>query len=159
MSFQTCKSFVRLREHNLGYFRWKPGGLWLSLWLPSNCHCQGPEKYEKLHQNCPSAISCSTITLWSYKNTCQLCQGSDILESICWTQTVYAVLCQPHHTNTSSTFVFHTFLGPDSVNCLAVNGTVLKTNEAFTGLDRNAGKWIITTFHCGVEYPFVKLVS
>ncbi len=44
---------------------------------------------------------------------------------------------------------FHTFLGQDSENCLAVNGTftsipvfiqnilnsVLKTNEAFTGLE------------------------
>ncbi len=50
--------------------------------------------------------------------------------------------------------VFHTFLGLDSVNYLAVNGTVtnipvfiqnilncvLKTNEAFTGLERHGGK-------------------
>ncbi len=47
--------------------------------------------------------------------------------------------------------VFHTFLGLDSVNCLAVNGTVIslpvfiqnnlncvpKTNKAFTGLERH----------------------
>ncbi len=47
--------------------------------------------------------------------------------------------------------VFHTFLDLDSVNCLAVDGTVtslpvfiqnilscvLKTNEAFTGLERH----------------------
>ncbi len=25
---------------------------------------------------------------------------STILENICWTQTAYAVLCQPHHTDT-----------------------------------------------------------
>ncbi len=50
--------------------------------------------------------------------------------------------------------VFHTFLGLDSVNCLAVNGTVtslpvfilnilncvLKMNEAFTGFERHGGK-------------------
>ncbi len=56
--------------------------------------------------------------------------------------------------------VFHTFLGLDSVNCLAVNGTVtslpgfiqnilncvLKTNKAFTGLERHGGKWLMTKF-------------
>ncbi len=50
--------------------------------------------------------------------------------------------------------VFHTFMGLDSVNCLAVNGTftslpifiqnilncVPKTIEAFTGLERHGGK-------------------
>ncbi len=50
-------------------------------------------------------------------------------------------------------YVFHTFLGLDNANCLAVNGTVtslpvffqnilncvLKTNEAFTGLERHGG--------------------
>ncbi len=55
---------------------------------------------------------------------------------------------------------FHTFLGQDSENCLAVNGTftsipvfiqnilnsVLKTNEAFTGLEQHGGKWLMTTF-------------
>ncbi len=30
------KSFVRLRKHNLRYFGWEPGGLWLSHWLPNN---------------------------------------------------------------------------------------------------------------------------
>ncbi len=53
---------------------------------------------------------------------------------------------------------FHTFLGLGSVNCLAVNGTVtnlpvfiqnilncvLKTNKAFTGLERHGGKWLMT---------------
>ncbi len=34
-------------EHNLRYFGWKPGGLWLSHWLPSKYHCQGPEKSER----------------------------------------------------------------------------------------------------------------
>ncbi len=56
--------------------------------------------------------------------------------------------------------VFHTFLGLDSVNCLAVNGTVTslpvliqnilncvpKTNKAFTGLERHGGKWLMTKF-------------
>ncbi len=32
-------------------FWMKTGGLWLSHWLPSKLHCQGPEKYEKHHQN------------------------------------------------------------------------------------------------------------
>ncbi len=57
-------------------------------------------------------------------------------------------------------FVFHTFLGLDSGIYLAVNGTVtnllvfilnilncvLKTNEAFMGLERHGGKWLMTTF-------------
>ncbi len=61
--------------------------------------------------------------------------------------------------------VFQTFLGLDSVNCLAVNGTVTslpvfiqnilncvpKTNEAFTGLERHGGKRLMTKFHFGVE--------
>ncbi len=38
-------------EHNLRYFGWKSGGLWLSHWLPSKEHCQGPEKYEIRRQN------------------------------------------------------------------------------------------------------------
>ncbi len=46
--------------------------------------------------------------------------------------------------------VFYTFLGLDSVNCLAVNGTVTScvptTNEAFTGLERHGGKWLMTKF-------------
>ncbi len=56
--------------------------------------------------------------------------------------------------------VFHTFLGLDSVNCLAVNGIVtslpvfiqnilncfLKTNKAFTGLERHGGKWLMIQF-------------
>ncbi len=47
---------------------------------------------------------------------------------------------------------FHTFLGLDSGNYLAVNGTVTslllnilncvpKAIEAFTGLERHGGKW------------------
>ncbi len=50
--------------------------------------------------------------------------------------------------------VIHTFLGVDSVNCLAVNRTITslpfliqnilncvpKTNRAFTGLERHGGK-------------------
>ncbi len=56
-----------------------------------------------------------------------------------------------------SDHVFYTFLGLDSVNCLAVNVTVtslpvfiqnilncvLKMNEAFTGLE-HGGKWLMT---------------
>ncbi len=52
--------------------------------------------------------------------------------------------------------VFHTFLDLDSVNCLAVNGTVkslpvliqkinncVRPNKAFTGLERHGGKWLM----------------
>ncbi len=56
--------------------------------------------------------------------------------------------------------VFHTFLDLDSVIYLAVNGTitslpvfiqniincVLNTNEAFTGLERHGGKWLMSIF-------------
>ncbi len=56
--------------------------------------------------------------------------------------------------------VFYTFLSLDSVIFLAVNGTVtslpvfipnilkcvLKTNKAFTGLERHEGKWLMTQF-------------
>ncbi len=56
-------------KNKLRYFRWKPGGLWLSHWLISNSHCQGTEKYEKHHQDSPSAISGSIGTLWCEENT------------------------------------------------------------------------------------------
>ncbi len=56
--------------------------------------------------------------------------------------------------------VFHTFMGLESVNSLAVNGTVTslpvfiqnilncvpKMNKAFTGLERHGGKWLMTKF-------------
>ncbi len=56
--------------------------------------------------------------------------------------------------------VFHTFLGLDSAIFLAVNGTVTsppvfiqnnlncvpKMNEAFIGLERHCGKWLMTKF-------------
>ncbi len=55
--------------------------------------------------------------------------------------------------------IFHTFLGLDSV-IYTVNGTVTslpvfiqnilnyvpRTNEAFMGLERHGGKWLMTTF-------------
>ncbi len=55
---------------------------------------------------------------------------------------------------------FYTFLCLDSVNYLAVNGTVTslpvfiqnilncvsRTNKAFTGLERRGGKWLMTKF-------------
>ncbi len=34
------------------------------------------------------------------------CHHSAILESIHWMQTAYAFLCQPHHTDTFSTFIY-----------------------------------------------------
>ncbi len=61
-------------------------------------------------------------------------------------------------------YVFHTFLGLDSVIYLAVNGTVTslrvfiiskfqnilncvaKTNKAFTGLEQHGGKGLMTKF-------------
>ncbi len=186
--------------------------------------------------SCENTFPPQKITL--FNNSSPLCQRSIILENICWTQAAYASLCQPHLTDTSSTFVyvliwmktaypcgaadteqptqfassgyspkwryadaeetncwiksffggvfciqkvfsqlhnitveplmadglfwqcFYTFLCLDSVNCLAVNGTVTsllvfiqnilncvpKTNKAFTGLERNWGKWLMTTF-------------
>ncbi len=66
----------------------------------------------------PSTISGSTVTLWSYENILYTkktkirtlfnnlsppSQRSAILESIRWTQTTYAVLCQVHHTDTADT--------------------------------------------------------
>ncbi len=33
-------------------------------------------------------------------------QRSTILENIRWMETVYALLCQPHHTDTSSTYIY-----------------------------------------------------
>ncbi len=57
---------------------------------------------------------------------------------------------------------FHTFLGLDSVIYLGVNGTVTasrfhpnilncvpKMNEAFMGLERHGGKWLMTIFILG----------
>ncbi len=64
---------------------------------------------------------------------------------------------------------FHTFLGLNSVIYLAVNGTVtslpvfiqnilncvLKTNKAFTGLERHWGKWKMTIFILGWSIPLI----
>ncbi len=41
-----------------------------------------------------------------FNNLSPLLQRSAILENIRWTQVAYAVLCQPHHTDTSSMFVY-----------------------------------------------------
>ncbi len=63
---------------------------------------------------------------------------------------------------------FHTFMDLDSVIYLADNGTVtslpvfiqnilnyvLKTNEAFTGLERHGVSEKQQHFYFGVEYPF-----
>ncbi len=54
----------------------------------------------------------------------------------------------------SDNVFFYTFLGLDSVNCLAVNGTVTNLpvfilnilNCAFTGLERHGSKWLMTKF-------------
>ncbi len=42
---------------------------------------------------------------------------SAILESIRWTQTAYAVLCQPHLTDTSSTFIYAFDLNAEETKC------------------------------------------
>ncbi len=97
-----------------------------------------------------------------FNKSSSLRQRSTILENTHWAQTAYAVLCQPRHTLSMfklhnvmveplfwdySDDVFHTFLGLDKVNSLAVNGTVpsfpvflqnilncvTKTNEASYG--------------------------
>ncbi len=63
---------------------------------------------------------------------------------------------------------FHTFMDLDSAIYLAVNGTVtslpvfiqnilncvLKTNKAFTGLERHGGKWKMTIFILWWSNPF-----
>ncbi len=63
-SFQTQKaSFIF--GNTIKIFWMKPGGLWLSHWLPSNKQCQGPEKYEDIDK-----IVCHqwfNRNLWSYK--------------------------------------------------------------------------------------------
>ncbi len=122
-----------------------------------------------------------------FNNSSPLIHCSAIFENICWTQAAYALLCQPHHKDTSSMFVyaliwkccrrrivvvqltqksvcclclkqmeyfddvFHTFLDLNSVIYLAVNGSQVsrfscfpKMNEAFTGLERHGGKWLMT---------------
>ncbi len=44
----TPRKLCSSSEHNWIYFRLKPGGLWLSLWLLSKYHCWGPEKNESI---------------------------------------------------------------------------------------------------------------
>ncbi len=60
MSFQICKSFVRLRNTIQDI---------LDENQEAKLHCQGPEMYEKHRQDTPSAISGSIITLWSDEKT------------------------------------------------------------------------------------------
>ncbi len=47
MSFQTCKSFVHLRKHNLRYFGWKPGGCD----CPIDCQVNNTVKAQKSMKN------------------------------------------------------------------------------------------------------------
>ncbi len=64
MLLPCCSKPVKLLSifgTQLKIFWIKPGGLWLSLWLPNHFHCLGPEKYERRHQNSPSATSGSTV--------------------------------------------------------------------------------------------------
>ncbi len=78
--------------HTPRYFGWEPGGLWLSHWLRSKLHCQGPEKYEKHHQDTPSAISGSIWLLWSDENTfCMEIKQKERLYSTIWHCNVSSV--------------------------------------------------------------------
>ncbi len=116
-----------------------------------------------------------TTTLF---NNSSLHQHSDILEIIRWTQIAYAVLCQLHHTDTLFLFkskrrkrIFVVWLTQNSMRCfyLAVSWIVTslpvfiqnilscapKTNEAFTGLKRHAGKLCMKKkIQFGVEQTF-----
>ncbi len=135
------------------HFGWKLGGMWLSHWLPSKWHC-GPEKYENLRQNTPSAISGSIIMLWSEENT--FCtEIKNVFDFIQQLSRSFITLWLNHwwHKEYSGD-AFHTFLDLDSVIYMTVNGTVtslpvfiqhilncvLKTNKAFMGLKRHGGK-------------------
>ncbi len=46
---------------------------------------------------------------------------STILESIHWTQTAYAVLCQPHHTDMFSTFIYALIWTKTAYSCGAAD--------------------------------------
>ncbi len=122
----------------------------------------------------------STVILLSYENTfCKqrkqkwwlystisssLHQCSAILESMRWTQTTYAVLCQPHHTDTLFSFVCSLIRMKNSASmrlnhCWALTVLIVwqsmgqsrvfiksilncfqKTNKAFTDFKWHGGK-------------------
>ncbi len=71
MSFQLVK-LCSSSEHNLRYFGWKPRGLWLSHWLPSNENGQDPEKYETHCQDTLSGVQSDCyeatriLSVWKY---------------------------------------------------------------------------------------------
>ncbi len=70
MSFQTRKSFVRLRNTIEDILDENREACDCHIDCQVNTyHCQGPEKYEKHRQNSPSAISGSIWLLWSNENT------------------------------------------------------------------------------------------
>ncbi len=143
MSFQTRKSFVRLRK-NLRYFVWKPGGLWLSQNSVRSLHpadiLQMVLRWRRGDQLLNKVI---IFIFFAYKK--YFCRFITVRLNHWW-QMDY------------SDNVFHTFLGLDSENYLAVNGTVTsllvfiqnmlncvpKMNKAFTGLERHGGKWLMT---------------
>ncbi len=128
--------------------------------------------YKKKHcRNSPSAISSSTVTLWSYENTfCMqkkkkrlfnnlnystspLRQRSAIFENIYWTQTVYAVPCQPHLTYTSSTFVYPLIWTKTAYPCGAAD-TEQRTQFASSGY---SPKWCYAdaeTTNCWIKSLF-----
>ncbi len=96
--------------------------------------------------------------------------GDELLNKVLCVQKVFSSLhnIQIEPLMDYSDYVFHTFLGLDSVIYLAVNGTVTslpvfiwnilncvpKTNKAFTGLERHGGKVInATIFFLGWSNP------
>ncbi len=113
---------------------------------PIDCQTINTVKAQKSKhcQNSPSAISGSTVTLCSYENTfCTQRKKTTLFNNsspLRWTLRLNHWWQMDYSDD-----VFHTFLGLDSVNYLAVNGTVTslpvfiqnilncvpKTNKAF----------------------------
>ncbi len=126
-----------IRSLHVTHFGWKPGGLWLSPWLPS--------KYKKHCQNSPSAISGSIWIFWSDENipSDALQNGATLIqrereETNCWINVfIFIFFAYKKYSRRFINFrlnhwwqmdyfdcFFYTFLCFDSVIYLAVKGTV-----------------------------------
>ncbi len=81
--------------------------------LPSVVNC----KFTKLREYFCMPKKTKIMTL--FNNSSPPCHRSAILENIHWTQTAYAVLCQPHHTNTSTTFIYALIWMKTAYPCVA----------------------------------------
>ncbi len=111
MSFQTSKSFVRLQNtiKDILVENREVCDCPIDCQVINTVKVQESKKDVIKIVHLPSVVQSefneATRTML-FNNSSPLVHCSAIFENICWTQAAYALLCQPHHKDTSSLFVY-----------------------------------------------------